>query len=371
MAESDVFIVSARADKNRGLQHKFGDLVDRAGLDLAGKGDLVAVKVHFGDDGTTRYVRPGFSRVLVDRLKARGAQPFLTDTCTLYKGPRSNAPSHLELAIRNGFGFAQVNAPLVIADGLRSKDYVEVPVGLRHFDKVRIGRAAYEADALVCISHFKGHLAAGFGGTIKNLSMGLGTRSQKQQMHASVRPTMSDPDKCIGCGDCAEICPADAVEIRDGRAYFDHDACEGCAECITTCTEGAVDIQWNAGPEDIQEKMVEVALGALKSKAGRALFFSFVLEVTPECDCFPWSDTPIVQDVGILASRDPVALEQASVDLVNAEPGLRGSKLTKAFEPGSDKFRDIYPKVDWRRQLEYAEEVGLGSRAYRLVPVGP
>ncbi len=371
MAVSDVFMVNARVEKNRGLLHKFGDLVDRVGLEVAGEGDLVAVKVHFGDDGTTRYVRHGFARVVVDRLKARGASPFLTDTCTLYKGPRSSAPSHLELAIRNGFGFAQVNAPLVIADGLRSKDYAEVEVGLKHFASVRIGKAAHEADALVCLSHFKGHLAAGFGGTIKNLSMGLGTRSQKQQMHASVRPTMKDPGKCIGCGDCAEICPADAVEVRDGRAWFDHEACEGCAECITTCTEGALDILWNSGPDDLQEKMVEVAAGALRNKAGRAVFFSFVLEVTPDCDCFPWSDTPIVQDVGILASRDPVALEQASVDLVNAEPGLRGSKLASAFEPGADKLRDLYPAIDWSRQLAYAEELGLGSRAYRLVAVGP
>jgi uncharacterized Fe-S center protein len=367
---SDVFFVNARVEGNRGLLRKFGELVDRVGLDAVGEGDLVAVKVHFGDDGTTRYLRHGFARVVVDRLRARGASPFLTDTLTLYKGARSTAPGHIELAIRNGFGFAQVNAPIILADGLRSKSSVEVEVGLKHFRSVRIAQAAHEADALVCLSHFKGHLAAGFGGTIKNLSLGLAPRSQKQKMHASVRPTMKDPGKCVGCGDCAEVCPAGAVEIRDGRAWFDDETCEGCAECITTCTEGALEILWNEGPDGLQEKMVEVAAGALRPKAGRAVFFSFVLEVTPDCDCFPWSDTPFVQDVGILASRDPVAIEQASVDLVNAQPGIAGSKLASAFEPGEDKFRALYPKVDWSRQLAYAEEVGLGTRRYRLVELG-
>ena len=366
---SDVYFVDARVTANKGLLRKFGALVDQTGLELIAEEDLVAVKVHFGDDGTTRYVRPNFSRVLVDRIKERGGLPFLTDTLTLYVGPRSAAPSHLELAIRNGFGFAQVNAPLVIADGLRSKDYEEVEVGLKHFRRVRVAAAAHQADALVCLSHFKGHLLGGFGGTLKNLSMGLATRSMKQQMHASVRPRFKDPDDCIGCGDCEEICPADAIDIRDGRAWFDDHACEGCAECITTCPERALDILWNESPGAVQEKMVETAAAVLKSKMLKSVFFNFVIEVTPDCDCFPFSDTPIVQDVGIVASRDPVALDQASADLVNQQQGLHNSKLTGAMSPGEDKFRNLYPQVNWERQLEYAEEVGLGSRSYQLIEV--
>ncbi len=366
---SDVFFVNARVENNRGLLHKFGDLVDRVGLDFISENDLVAVKVHFGDAGTTRYVRPMFSRKVVDRLRERKAHPFLTDTCTLYKGHRSAAPTHLALAVRNGFGYAQVDAPLIIADGLRSHDFAEVEVGLEHFDSVRIGSAVHDADALVVISHFKGHLAAGFGGTIKNLSMGLGNRQMKQRMHASVRPRLAKDDACIACGVCEEVCPSDAVEIRDGRAWFDDDACVGCAECITTCPEGALDILWNEGPAGLQEKMVEVAAGALASKKGKALFFNFIVEVTPDCDCFPFSDTPFVQDVGILASTDPVAIEQAAVDLVNAQPGLPGSKLNSAMKPGEDKLRALYPSVPWERQLEYAEEVGLGNRAYDLIEV--
>jgi uncharacterized Fe-S center protein len=366
---SDVFFVTARAEANKGLLHKLGVLVDRVGLECVGKGDLVAVKVHFGDDGTTRYVRPAFAGCVVEKIKRRGGKPFLTDTLTLYKGPRSSAPSHLELAIRNGFGFAQVGAPLVIADGLRSRDAEEVEVGLKHFKSVRIAAAIHQADALVCLSHFKGHLLAGFGGTIKNISMGAGTRAMKQKMHASVRPRLDDPEACAGCGECRDICPADAVEIRDGRAWFDDDACQGCAECITACPEDALRILWNEHPAAVQEKMVEVAAATLRPKRGKAVFFNFVIEVTPDCDCFPFSDTPIVQDVGILASRDPVAIDQASVDLVNAQAGLPGSKISSAFAPGADKFRDILPSTDWTRQLEYAAEIGLGERAYRLVDV--
>ncbi len=367
---SEVYYVDARVTRdNKGLLYKFGALVDRIGLDFVNESEMVAVKVHFGDDGTTRYIRPRFSREVVDRVKARGGKPFLTDTSTLYVGPRSTAPSHLELAIRNGFGFAQVDAPLIIADGLRSRDYEEVEVGLQHFDRVRVAAAAHQADALVCISHFKGHLLAGFGGTLKNLSMGLATRSMKQQMHASVRPRLDDSDTCVGCGECEEICPAEAVEIRDGQAWFDEDECQGCAECITTCPERAISILWNERPSAVQEKMVEVATGVLKSKRLKSVFFNFLIEVTPDCDCFPFSDTPIVQDVGILASHDPVAIEQASVDLVNQQAGLPNSKLTDAMSPGDDKFRDLYPKVDWQRQLEYAEELGLGTRRYELIDV--
>lgn len=366
---SNVYFVNARVEKNRGLRHKFGDLIEKIGLDVVAEGDLVALKVHFGDNGTTRFLRPLFAREVVDRVRERGGHPFLTDTLTLYRGPRSSAPTHLELAIRNGFGMAQVNAPLVIADGLRSNDYREVRVDGRHFEKVRIAAAAHEADAMICISHFKGHLAAGFGGTIKNLAMGLGTRSQKQQMHADVRPALGKEEDCIGCGECQEICPADAIEIRDGRALFDLDECIGCAECITTCPEDALSILWNSTPDALQEKMVEVALGAVKPKGRKVLYFNFITDVTPDCDCFPFSDTPIVQDVGIVASFDPIAIEQASVDLVNKEPGLPGCKLDGALAAGSDKFRALYPKINWERQLEYAEELGLGERTYDLIEI--
>ena len=367
---ADVYFVPARVAHNRGLVQRFGTLVDRLGLDGAvEQGDTVALKVHFGDDGTTAYVRPQFSRKLVDRVKARGGHPFLTDTCTLYQGRRQQAITHLELAMENGFSYATVGAPLVIGDGIRSREVAEVEVSGRHFSSVRYASAVHNADALLCLSHFKGHLAVGFGGAIKNLSMGLGSRAMKQAMHADVKPQL-DEDRCEACGACVEICPADAVVLEEGVACFDHDKCIGCAECIAVCEPGALRILWNEQADLIQEKMVEVAAGVLAAKAGKVIFYNFLVEITPDCDCFPWSDNPIVNNIGILASTDAVAIDQASADLVNARQGLPDSRLgPEASAPGADKLRALYPKIDWTRQLSYAEELGLGSREYRLIEV--
>jgi uncharacterized Fe-S center protein len=368
-AAAEVLFVPSRVARNRGLVQRFETLVDRLGLTMVAAGDAVAIKVHFGDNGTTAYVRPQFARKLVDRIKARDGHPFLTDTCTLYPGRRRNAVEHLELALENGFSYATVAAPLVIGDGVRSRDVASVPVQGRHFSSVRYASAVHHADALLCISKAKGHLAVGFGGAIKNLSMGLGSRAMKQAMHAAVRPQVKE-DLCEACGECVELCPEDAVVLEEGIARFDHETCVGCGECIACCSYGALKIQWNEQPGTIQEKMVEVAAGVLAEKPGKVAFFNFLVEVTPDCDCFAWSDNPIVNNLGILASTDPVAIDQASVDLINEAPGLAGSKLSQqALEPGADKLRALYPKIDWSRQLAYAEELGLGTRRYELVEV--
>jgi hypothetical protein len=356
--------------KNRGLIQRFADLVERLGLTMVRPKDSVAIKVHFGDNGTTAYVRPQFARKLVDRVKAHGAFPFLTDTCTLYPGRRRHAVGHLELALENGWSYATVAAPLVIGDGIGSRDVVTAPVEGRHFSEVRYASAVHHADSLLCISKAKGHLAVGFGGAIKNLSMGLGSRAMKQAMHAAVRPELRDEAACEACGDCVEICPEDAAFLEGGVARFDLDACVGCAECIAVCRPHAIKIQWNERSDTIQEKMVEVAEPVLRAKQGRVAFYNFLVDVTPDCDCFPWSDNPMVNHVGILASTDPVAIDQASADLINARPGLPDSKLPgPGRQPGADKFRAIQPKIDWTRQLVYAEERGLGTRRYEIVEV--
>ncbi len=366
---SEVFFVPAAVAHNRGLVQRFETLADRMGLPMIAAGDTTAVKVHFGDDGTTAYVRPQFARKVVDRVKARGGRPFLTDTCTLYPGKRRNAVDHLELALQNGFSYATVAAPLIIGDGVRSKEVAEVPAAGRHFSSVRYAAAVHYADALLCISHVKGHLAVGFGGTIKNLSMGLGSRGMKQAMHADVRPRL-DEDRCTACGDCVAFCPEDAIFLAEGLARFDMQRCVGCAECIAICQHEALRILWNERAEIIQEKMVEVMAAVLAPKQGKVGFYNFLTEVTPDCDCFPWSDNPIVNNVGILASTDPVAIDQAAVDLLNAQPGLPGSRLSEAaLARGADKLRDLYPEVDYTRQLAYAEELGLGSRRYTLTEV--
>ncbi len=362
-----VYFVTARVKRKKGLVQNFVRLLEEMKLDFVSKGDTVAIKIHFGDVGTTAFVRPQFARKLVDHLKARGAHPFLTDTCTLYPGRRSNPITHLDLAHENGFSYATVAAPLIIGDGLRSQEVASVPLGGKHFDKIRYASAVHHADALVCISHVKGHLATGIGGTLKNVSMGLGSRAMKQAMHADVVPKL-DEEACTACGDCVDVCGEDAVVVEEGVAQFDLEACIGCAECIAVCPSGALEILWNEKPDLIQEKMVEVASGALAAKAGRMAFFNFLIEITPDCDCFPWSDNPVVNNIGILGSTDPIAIDQASADLINAEPGLPGSRLKEeALPAGTDKITALYPKVDWQRQLAYGESFGLGTRAYELV----
>jgi uncharacterized Fe-S center protein len=353
---SKVYFVTARAKGNKSLIDKLGDLMDTVGLDFIPQSGLVAVKLHMGEQGTTAYLRPIYARKAVEKIIQAGGKPFLTDATTLYRGERGNAVDYLNLAIANGFSPASVGAPIV----------AEARVGLKHFKTVKYASAARQADALVVLSHFKGHLATGFGGAIKNVAMGLGSRSQKQRMHGDVKPKLRKGNLCIACGQCAEICPADAIRVEK-VARFDHDKCIGCAECITTCPVGAIQILWNESTDRLQEKRIETMAGIVGEKKGHVAYFNFLLDITPDCDCFPWSDTAIAPDIGILGSTDPIAIDQASVDLLNQGPGIPGSALSGALEPGRDKLKALYPAVDWTRQLAYGQEVGLGSREYELV----
>ena len=361
---AEVFFTDLRTKSGDNLLDKVGRLFDRAGLaDLIGPKDLVAVKLHFGEQGNLAFIRPQFVRRIVDRIRAAGGKPFLTDAGTLYVGSRANAVDHLETALANGFSYATVDAPVVIADGLKGHDYVTVPIGLKHFQEARVASAACQADALIAVTHFKGHEATGFGGVFKNIGMGLGTRAAKQAMHSDVIPVV-DPDRCVACGRCVEWCPAGAITV-DGVARIDPAKCLGCGECTITCIEGAVEISWKSDSSTLQEKIVEYAYAVLKNKKGKAGFISFVIDVSPNCDCWNYNEIPIVPDVGILAGTDPVAIEQACIDLVNAQPSLPNSAVN--LPPGADKFREIHQGIDWNSQLAYGEQIGLGSRNYRLI----
>jgi len=363
---STVYFSDLRASFKENLVTRLGRLVETSGLAGAvSDRDLVAVKLHFGELGNTAFIRPVFLRKIVQTIATAGGQPFLTDANTLYSGTRSDAPGHLVTAVQNGFAYSVVDAPLVIADGLRGKSETAVSVDLKNFKEVYIGKEIVEADALVSVAHFKGHELSGFGGTLKNLGMGCASRKGKLAQHSTVSPKVKRK-KCVACEECLPHCSQQAISMVDEKAAIDVETCIGCGECILICPNEAIQIQWNQSVPVFLENMMEYTAGVLQNKAGKALFINFITDVSPACDCYPYNDTPIVRDIGILASTDPVAIDQASVDLVNREHGLPGSCLKKNVEPGGDKFRAIYEKVDWAYQLEYGEKIGLGSRAYTL-----
>ncbi|MFZ5647773.1 MAG: DUF362 domain-containing protein [Bacillota bacterium] len=366
---SSVYFTDMRATQKLNLIDKVGKLFSEAGLgEIISPGDLVAIKLHFGEKGNTGYIRPQFIRKIVEEVKRAGGKPFLTDANTLYVGSRSNAVDHLRTAIENGFAYAVVNAPLVIADGLNGKDYMNIPVNLKHCKEVKIGSAIVLADAMIAVSHFKGHEATGFGGAIKNVGMGCGSRAGKQVMHSDMLPGVKQ-EKCKACSRCHQWCPTGAIAVGELKmAVVDPKLCIGCGECTVTCPHGAIGVNWRNNMKDaLQEKMAEYALGVMQNKKGKAGFINFLNNITPDCDCFSFSDAPVVRDIGILASRDMVAIDQACVDLVNKERVLPGSKL-EGKETG-DIFAALNPDIDWSRQLAYGQEIGLGSREYDLLKI--
>jgi len=368
---SPVYFADLAGSTRENLLGKLDRLLAAVGLaERVGHNHLVAVKLHFGERGNTAYVRPLYVRRVVERLRAAGAKPFLLDTNTLYVGSRGESVSHHETAVANGFDWSAVGAPVVIGGGLRGTRAASVAVGLRHYREVELAPEVVDADALVAVTHFKGHEMSGFGGTLKNLGMGLASRQGKLSMHSTTGPEVRG-ELCTACASCRRWCAFEAISVPEGGpAAIDPGRCRGCGACLPTCPAGAIRIRWDQGSRDMQERMVEHAFGAVKPKGERAVFLNVLMNVSPLCDCYPFADTPLVPDVGVLAAADPVALDQAAADLVNAQPGHPGSAQAAALGPGEDKFRAAAPGVDWEVQLAYAEEIGLGERSYELVRVG-
>jgi uncharacterized protein len=364
-----VFFTDLRTTVKRNLHDKIENLLNRVKIGTRiGRNDLVAIKVHFGEKGNTTYLRPVFLRTIAEKIRSLGANPFLTDTNTLYKGSRSEAVTHLATAIHNGFDYSCVGCPILIADGLRGGSSVRVPIDGEVLREVSIAQAIVDADALIVVTHFKAHELCGFGGILKNIGMGCAAREGKLAQHSTVAPMVNRGD-CRGCKQCLDCCPAGAISLTAKKASINPETCIGCGECVLTCSFGAIEIQWNSDPDLFQKKMVEHALGALKGKEKKSIYLNFVMQVSPICDCYSHSDVPIVRDIGILASRDPVALDAASCDLVNNEESLPGSKIKNVSARGQDKWRALYPRIDWEIQLSHAQKLGLGERSYKIVKV--
>lgn len=367
--KSKVYFINMRTSVRRNLIHKLKSLLKRIDLQsIVEKGDIFAIKMHFGESGNTAYVKPVFVKPVVEAIKEKEGKPFLTDTNTLYVGTRGDTISHLKTAYEHGFDYAITGAPVIIADGMKGGLGVEVEVNLEILKSVKIAPEVHYADGLVALTHFKGHELFGFGGTLKNIGMGCANREGKLKMHSDVAPKVYEPG-CTGCKICIQWCNYDAIVMKDRKAVIIQEKCVGCGLCIPTCPEKVIEIQWDAEVESLQKKTVEHVYGVVSKKRGKCAYINFLTQISPSCDCYGHSDSPIVQDIGILASFDPVAIDRASVDLVNAQPGLPNTALSKALEPGTDKFRDIWPKIDWRIQLDYAEKIGLGSQKYELIEV--
>ncbi|MBN1797616.1 MAG: DUF362 domain-containing protein [Spirochaetales bacterium] len=316
------------------------------------KHEKVAVKIHVGEKKNNTFIAPEIVRQAVRWIKSKGGQPFLTETSTLYKGERSHAINHLIHAFNHGFTYGKVGAPFIMADGLVGNSEIEVAIPGLIYKSVLIAREIETADALVAISHPTGHMVSGLGACIKNLGMGLASRMGKMRQHSSVKPIIKS-DLCTLCRLCIKWCPEDAIIERDGKAFIIKENCTGCGECLAVCGFDAVAYNWGVGSADLQKRMAEHALGVIINKKNKCLFINVLADMTEDCDCLAKLQKPIIPDIGILASVDPVAIDQATLDLTRKNDGV-------------DLGRKSYPTLDPTVQLEHAENINLGSRVYEL-----
>jgi uncharacterized protein len=367
--KSPVYFATLRAHSDHECTAaKVQRLFDHAGFsEIIAPQDKTAIKLHFGERGNDGFISPVYVRQVVEKVKACQALPFLTDTNTLYLGSRSNAVEHIGTAILHGFDFAVAGAPVIIADGLNGKNISKVTIRKKHFEEVSIAGDIAAADSMIVLSHFKGHIVSGFGGAIKNLAMGCAPPEGKRAQH-NARP-FTITEKCTGCAACMKVCPKTAISVVKKKSAIDQNLCIGCFECMHVCPEHAIDIDWETEIPQFMERMVEYAYGAVMGKKKKVGYMNFLIRITPDCDCFPFSDAPIVPDIGILASKDPVAIDAASFDLVNQQQGYADSDLTGHHHVGGDKFKGVHAQTDGIRQVRYGEEIGLGSSKYDLIRI--
>ncbi len=369
---SKVFFTNLRTKPNDNLLDKLERLVRRAGMmSIAFDKQFVALKIHFGETGNMAYLRPNYAARMVSIIRGAGGKPFLTDSNTLYSGYRNNAVDHLECAVANGYNPLSTGANVIIADGLKGTSYREIDLGGKYCPKPKIGAAVADADIVISLNHFKGHEMAGFGGALKNLGMGSASVGGKLELHAASKPYI-DTQSCRGCGVCARYCAQQAIAIVDRKASIDHAKCVGCGQCVALCQFEAAVVNQDETSERLNYKIAEYAQAVVKGKPN--FHVNFIMNVSPECDCWGHNDAAVVPDLGIMASFDPVALDMASADMVNKAPVLHthnrlGDKYPDDDLCGQDKFHLIHPDTDWLAGLQYAEQIGLGSMTYDLIEV--
>lgn len=354
---------------------KLKKLIKKAGIgqiDMDGK--FVAIKLHFGELGNISYLRPNYAKAVADVVKELGGKPFLTDCNTMYPGSRKNALEHLQCAWENGFTPLTVGCPILIGDGLKGTDDIEVPVvGGEHVKMAKIGRAVMDADIFISLTHFKGHEMTGFGGAIKNIGMGCGSRAGKTEQHSGGKASIKKK-KCRGCYACFKECANDALvfDAEAKKMRVNKHNCVGCGRCLGACNFDAIAFTDFAAVELLNKRMAEYTKAVVD---GRPCFhISLVVDVSPNCDCHGENDAPILPNLGMFASFDPLALDQACVDACLRATPLPGSQLFENlakpdFVDHRDHFTNSRPESEWLTCLEHAEKIGLGSREYDLIPM--
>lgn len=365
---SKVFFTNFRTTYRENLPQKLARLVKTAGMlqNIDFDGKYTAIKIHFGEPGNLSYLRPNYAKVIVDLIQQNGGRVFLTDCNTLYVGRRKNALDHMDAAYENGFNPFATGCHVIIADGLKGTDEVLVPIDGDYVKEAKIGRAIMDADIIISMNHFKGHESTGFGGALKNLGMGCGSRAGKMEMHSAGKPQVFSA-MCVGCGACRKICAHSAITIENRKASIDHDKCVGCGRCIGICPKDAVNPANDESNDILNCKIAEYSLAVVKDRPN--FHISLVMDVSPCCDCHSENDVPLVPNIGMFASFDPVALDKACADAVLSQPVLPGSALSELPQNTGDHFADMHPTTNWISALDHAEKLGLGTKEYELIEI--
>ena len=375
MSKSKVYFTDFRTvPGGKSMPAKLQNLIKQAGIgNIDFENKLVAIKMHFGELGNISYLRPNYAKAVVDVVKELGGHPFLTDCNTLYPGSRKNAIEHLYCAWENGFTPLTVGCPVIIADGLKGTDDIEVPVDGEYCKSARIGHAIMDADIFISLSHFKGHEEAGFGGCLKNIGMGCGSRAGKAHMHNNGTPTINQ-DRCKGCKRCQRECANNGLQYNEEthKMSINESNCLGCGRCLGACNFDAISFKAANAVEVLDAKIAEYTKAVIQDRDN--FHISLIVDVSPYCDCHSENDAPILPNIGMFASFDPIALDQACADACMAakpiENSLLGDNMKKeGFVDHHDHFKNSIPESEWKFQLSHGEKIGLGSRDYELITI--
>lgn len=371
MAKSKVYYTNFKTSFTENIPQKLRRLILAAGIkDIDFTDKYTAIKIHFGELGNLAFLRPNYAKVVADLVKEQGGKVFLTDCNTLYVGSRKNALDHLDTAYENGYSPFSTGCHVLIADGLKGTDEALVPVDGEYVQEAKIGRALMDADIVISLTHFKGHEATGFGGALKNIGMGGGSRAGKMEMHSDGKPNVKQR-LCVGCGMCTRVCAHNGITVTDRKAEIDHEKCVGCGRCIGVCPKDAVRPGYSSSNDVLNCKIAEYSKAILQDRP--AFHISIICDVSPNCDCHAENDIPIIPDVGMFASFDPVALDMACADACNRQPVINGSVLSDNKEHDHDENHDhfhvTHPDTNWRSCVEHAQKIGIGTMEYELVEI--